>query len=125
MKVKFSVLDRQYKMFQREYEEVILKVLRKGQYILGNEVEKFESEFARFAGTRYCVGVNSGLDALILAFRALGVGDTDEVIVPANTFIASVLGITENGAIPVFVEPDKFYNLDASLIEKSITQKIH
>ena len=63
------------------------------------------------------------MDALILAFRALEIGDGDEVIVPANTFIASVLGITENGAKPVFVEPDEFYNIDAEKIEEAITDK--
>ncbi|MFY9378548.1 MAG: DegT/DnrJ/EryC1/StrS family aminotransferase, partial [Peptococcia bacterium] len=80
-------------------------------------------EVAGFIGSRYCVGLNSGLDALILAFRALEIGDGDEVIVPANTFIASVLGITENGAKPVFVEPDEFYNIDAEKIEEAITDK--
>jgi len=69
------------------------------------------------------VGLNSGLDALILAIRALGIGEGDEVIVPANTYIATILGVTENGATPVFVEPDEYYNLDPQKIEAKITSK--
>nr|WP_201029963.1 DegT/DnrJ/EryC1/StrS family aminotransferase [Kosmotoga arenicorallina] len=71
----------------------------------------------------YCVGVNSGLDALILAFRALGIGEKDEVIVPANMYIASVLGVTENRATPVFVEPDEFYNIDPAIVEDAIIKR--
>lgn len=123
MKVEFNVLDRQFKEFQEDYEAAALRALRSGWYILGQELEAFESEYAAFSEIPYCVGVNSGLDALILAIQALGIGPGDEVIVPANTFIASVLGITANGAVPVFVEPDRYYNLDASLIEQAITPR--
>jgi len=123
MKINFNVLDRQYNQFQAEYEEVALKTLRSGWYILGPEVDAFEKEFASYVGVDHAVGLNSGLDALILAFRALGIGEGDEVIAPANTYIASLLGITENHAIPILVEPDKFYNIDADAIEKSITSK--
>ena len=123
MKIEFNALDRQYKMFESEYNEAVLRVLNSGRYILGNEVQSFESKFANFLGRKYCIGLNSGLDALILAFRALNIGEGDEVIVPANTFIASIIGITENGATPIFVEPDEYYNLDVNKIEEKITKK--
>lgn len=123
MKVQSNVLDRQFKMFQKEYEEKAINVLRSGWYILGKEVSSFESEFAKYIGTNYCAGVASGLDALVLAFRALGIHEGDEVIVQGNTYIASVMGITMNGATPVFVEPNEFYNIDYSKIEDKITDK--
>ena len=123
MKVKCNVLDRQFFQYQQEYEEAALRVLRSGWYVLGNEVKQFEEEFAAFTGRKYCVGLNSGLDALIMSVRALGIGQGDEVIVQANTYIATVLGITEKGAIPVFVEPDEYYNIDADKIEAAITDK--
>lgn len=123
MQIKCNVLDRQFQMYQQEYEEAALRVLRSGWYVLGNEVKQFEEEFAAYTGRKYCVGLNSGLDALILSVRALGIGEGDEVIVPSNTYIATVLGITENGATPVFVEPDEYYNIDADKIEEAITEK--
>ncbi len=123
MQIKCNVLDRQFQMYQQEYEEAALRVLRSGWYILGNEVKQFEEEFAAYTGRKYCVGLNSGLDALIMSVRALGIGEGDEVIVQANTYIATVLGITENGATPVFVEPDEYFNLDAERIEVAITDK--
>jgi dTDP-4-amino-4,6-dideoxygalactose transaminase len=110
-------------MYQSEYEEAALRVLRSGWYVLGNEVSEFEKEFASYTGRKYCVGLNSGLDALIMSVRALGIGKGDEVIVQANTYIATVLGITENGATPVFVEPDEYFNIDATKIEEAITDK--
>ncbi|MFG6367048.1 MAG: DegT/DnrJ/EryC1/StrS family aminotransferase [Lachnospiraceae bacterium] len=123
MQIKCNVLDRQFRMYQEEYEQAALRVLRSGWYVLGNEVKQFEEEFAKFTGRKYCVGLNSGLDALILSVRALGIGSGDEVIVQANTYIATVLGITENNAVPVFVEPDEYFNMDADKIEQAITDK--
>jgi dTDP-4-amino-4,6-dideoxygalactose transaminase len=123
MNIKCNVLDRQYKMFQKEYDEAALRVLNSGWYILGKEVQQFEEEFKTRVGSKFCVGLNSGLDALILAVRALGIGKGDEVIVQANTYIATVLGITENDATPVYVEPDEYFNIDASKIEEKITSK--
>jgi len=123
MYIKFNVLDRIYERYAQELSEATDRVLKSAWYILGNEVASFEKIFSQYCGTNRCVGLNSGLDALILAIRALGIGEGDEVIVPANTYIATVLGITENGATPVFVEPDKFYNLDPNRIEASITPK--
>jgi dTDP-4-amino-4,6-dideoxygalactose transaminase len=121
--IKFNVLDRIYERYAEEFLEASERVLKSAWYILGKEVTAFEDKYAQFCGTNRCVGLNSGLDALILAIRALGIGEGDEVIVPANTYIATVLGITENGATPIFVEPDKYYNLDPEKIEASITSK--
>ncbi len=123
MKVMPNVLDRQFFMHQEEYEKKALQVLRSGWYVLGNEVKEFEKEFASYLGSKYCVGLASGLDALWMAFRILEIGEGDEVIVQGNTYIASVMGITMNGATPVFVEPDEYYNIDVSLIEEKITDK--
>lgn len=121
MKMGLAVLGRQFELYQLEYEAAALRALRSGWYVLGPEAEAFEGEFAAFTGAKYCVGLNSGLDALTLAVRALDIGPGDEVIVPANTFIATALGVTGNGAVPVFVEPDEFYNIDADRIEAAVT----
>lgn len=116
-------MDRGFYQFQEEYEQKAVEVLRSGWYVLGKELQQFEEEFAAYTGSRYCVGLASGLDALWIAFRALGIEAGDEVIVQANTYIASVMGITINGATPVFVEPDEYYNIDADKIEEKITSK--
>ena len=116
-------LDRGFYMYQSEFENKAIEVLRSGWYVLGNEVKSFEEEFATYTGAKYCVGLASGLDALWIAFRILGIGAGDEVIVQGNTYIASVMGITINGATPVFVEPDEYFNIDASKIEEKITDK--
>lgn len=123
MKINPNQLDRGYLKYKGDYDRAVIKTLESGWYILGKEVEKFENNFKEFIGSKYCVGLNSGLDSLILAFRSLNIGDGDEVIVPANTYIASVLGVTENGATPIFVEPDEFYNIDAEKIESAITDR--
>ena len=116
-------LDRAFLAYQEEFEKKAIDVLRSGWYILGNELKAFEEEFAAYVGTKYCAGVGNGLDALILAFRALGIGVGDEVIVQSNTYIASVMGATINGATPVFCEPDEFYLIDTDKIESLITDK--
>ncbi len=116
-------LDRGFFKYQREFEDKALEVLRSGWYILGNELKSFEEEFAAYTGAKHCVGLASGLDALWIAFRILGIGKGDEVIVQGNTYIASVMGITINGATPVFVEPDEYFNIDASKIEEKITDR--
>lgn len=123
MKIMPNRLDRGFYMYQEEFEKKALEVLRSGWYVLGNEVKHFEEEFTEYIGAKYCVGVASGLDALWIAFRILGIGTGDEVIVQGNTYIASVMGITINGATPVFVEPDEYYNIDASKIEEKITDR--
>lgn len=101
----YDRLDRQYQMFAKEYKEAAVRVLDSGWYVLGKELESFEREYAGYMDSRHCVGLNNGLDSLTLSLRAMGIGKGDEVIVPANTFIATVIGIVENGATPVFVEP--------------------
>ena len=123
MKIPQNRLDREFYRHQKEYERKALEVLRSGWYVLGGEVKAFEEEFAAFVGTKYCVGLASGLDALWMSFRALGVKEGDEVIVQGNTYIASVMGITMNGAKPVFVEPNSYYNMDVDKIEERITKR--
>lgn len=121
--VDFVKLKRQYDLFASEYEEAALRAMRSGWYIMGKELEAFEKRFAQYLGAKYCVGLNSGLDALTLAVRALDIGAGDEVIVPANTYIASILGVTENGATPVLIEPDEYFCIDAEKIERAITPR--
>jgi len=116
-------MDRGFYQYQKEFEEKALQVLRSGWYILGKEVCSFEEKFAAYTGSRYCVGLASGLDALWIAFRLLGIGKGDEVIVQGNTYIASVMGITINGAVPVFVEPDDHFGIDVEKIEEKITDR--
>lgn len=123
MKIMPNRLDRGFHQYQQEFEEKALEVLRSGWYVLGKEVSSFEEEFAAFVGAKYCVGVASGLDALWMAFRILGIGAGDEVIVQGNTYIASVMGITMNGATPIFVEPNEYFAIDTSKIEEKITEK--
>lgn len=111
-----------------EINEAVSRVLYNGWYLHGKENEKFETDYAAFIGTRYCIGCANGLDALILIFRAyieLGIMQQgDEVIVPANTYIATIIAITENGLIPILVEPSlNTYEIDDSRIEEVITPK--
>jgi len=114
-------LKRQYDLHADEYEKKAVEVLRSGWYVLGKEVEAFENEWAQYIGAKYCVGIASGLDALWMSFRMLGIGHGDEVIVCANAYIACVMGISINGATPIFVEPDRYDNIDADKIEAAIT----
>lgn len=123
MDIQFTDLKRVFETYQKEYEEAALRVLRSGWYVLGSELERFEREFAQYIGMRYGIGVNSGQDALILAVRALGIGKGDEIITQGNAYIASVFGITENGATPVFVEPDEFFGMNPEEIEAAITPR--
>lgn len=116
-------LGRQFSLNAAEYEQKAVEVLRSGWYILGKEVSAFEEEWASYIGSKYCVGLASGLDALWMSFRLLDIKEGDEVIVCANAYIACVMGITINGATPVFVEPDEYDNIDADAIEAVITDK--
>ena len=114
--------------YRAELIEACTKVIDSGWYIQGNECKEFEKEFAHYCGTTYAIGVANGLDALTLIFRAykeLGVmNDGDEVIVPSNTYIASILAISENNLVPILVEPDiNSYLIDPSKIEEKITSK--
>lgn len=100
------------------------RVFTRSWYIEGVEDEVFEKAFAEYCGTKYCIGVGNGLDALVMALKALGIGIGDEVIVPSNTYIATALAVTYVGATPVFVEPDiRTFNIDSSKIEAAITDK--
>lgn len=123
MNVACNRLDRGFMQYQKEFEDKALEVLRSGRYILGHEVKAFEEEFAAYLGSRHSIGVASGLDALCMAFHLLGIGPGDEVLVQGNTYIASVMAITRNGAVPVFVEPDNYYNIDAEKLKERITSK--
>jgi dTDP-4-amino-4,6-dideoxygalactose transaminase len=107
VKVPFSNLPLRFQRIHSEIESALDTVLKRQQFIKGPQVDQFETQFARFTGSRFCVSVHSGTDALILGIRALGIGPGDEVIVPVNTFIATALGASENGAKPVFVDIDK------------------
>ncbi len=110
------------KLFDK-YKETFDSFLQSGWFVLGGQVAKFEEEFARFNGTKHCIGVASGLDALILAIDAFKFPKDSEIIVPANTYIATILAIVRNGFKPVLVEPDIVtYNIDPSKIEEKITK---
>lgn len=126
--VPFNSLEDVTNSFEPELSEAILRVVKSGWYLLGNEVKKFESAFAEFCGVKHCIAVANGLDALILIMRAykeLGLlHDGDEVIVPANTYIASILAVNANNLVPVPVEPRlDTYLIDPDEIEKAITKK--
>ena len=114
--------------YRAELIEACTKVIDSGWYIQGNEHSEFEKEFAEYCGTKYAIGVANGLDALILILRAykeMGIlQNGDEVIVPSNTYIASILAISENNLVPVLVEPNiNTYLMDPSKIEEKITFK--
>lgn len=107
-----------------EIEKVLHKVIKSGWYILGTEVDLFEKEFAEYCGTEHCIGVANGLDALTIILKAYEIGEGDEVIVPSNTYIASILSVSANGAVPILVEPDiASYNIDPKKIEEKITSR--
>lgn len=122
--VSFLNLKALTEELRSELDEAVGRVLDSGLYILGPEVEKFEEEFAAYVGARYCVGVASGLDALHLALRAMGIGPGDEVVVPSNTYIATWLAVSSTGATPVAVEPrETTFNIDVDRIESAVTTR--
>lgn len=124
MKVPFLELTSTYLELKEEIDAAVAGVMSKGHYILGSEVEAFEEEFARYIGVEHCVGVASGLDALILSLRAYRIGPGDEVIVPSNTYVASALAVSHVGAQVKFVEPDPAtHNIDPAGIEKAVTAR--
>jgi dTDP-4-amino-4,6-dideoxygalactose transaminase len=121
--IEYENLQKVNENIFEKYQDSFDKFLKSGWYILGSQVEKFEKEFANFCNTGYCVGVASGLDALILALDAFDFPKDSEVIVPSNTYIATILAIIRSGLKPVLVEPDiKTYNLDPAKIEEKITK---
>ncbi|MDX6446412.1 MAG: hypothetical protein QOH71_3486 [Blastocatellia bacterium] len=124
MNVPFLDLKAQYRELQEQLDAAYHRVAESSRFVLGPEVEKFESEFADYCGARHCVGVGNGLDALHVIFRAANIGPGDEVIVPSNTYIATWLAVSYAGATPVPVEPDeRTYNLDPDKIAAAVTSR--
>jgi dTDP-4-amino-4,6-dideoxygalactose transaminase len=126
--ISFLDLKKINDSFEPRLSGAIKRVLDSGWYLLGNEVKSFENEYSEFLGARHCIGVANGLDALRLilnAYKEMGLmKEGDEIIVPANTYIASILAITDNRLIPVLVEPDiNTYNIDPYKIEQAITKR--
>ncbi len=124
MKVPFVSFRPMERELDKEIRQAFERVLSNSWYIEGKEDEAFEEAFASFCGTKYCVGVGNGLDALMLALKALGIGKGDEVIVPANTYIATALAVSYVGAVPVLADPDeRTFNIDPKLIEQAVTDR--
>ncbi len=124
MTIPFVDLKIQYQSIKKQIDAAISEVITNTRFIQGKEVALFEQEFATFLGATYCIGVNSGTDALILGIRALELHPGDEVIVPVNTFIATALGVSENKLKPVFVDMDpEDYGMDLRDLEKKMTSK--
>jgi len=124
MEVLFNDFKKTLADINPEIGEAIKRVLDSGWYILGKEVETFENKYAEFNGTKYCIGVGNGLEALHIALKSLGVGKGDEVILPSNTYIATVMAVSYLDATPVFVEPRiETYNINPDLIQEKITTK--
>lgn len=122
--IEYENLKKANAPFLREFEKAAKKTIDSGWYILGNNVKKFEEDFASYIGRKFCVGVASGLDALTLSIMAYGFQKNSEIIVPSNTYIATILSIINAGMKPVLVEPDiNTYNINPSLIEEKITKK--
>ena len=124
MKIPFVTFKAMEKELDSALRKSFEKVYMNSWYIEGKEDEAFEKAFAKYCGTKYCIGCGNGLDALMLSLKALGIGAYDEVIVPSNTYIATALAVTYVSAKPVFVEPDiRTYNIDLSRIEEKITNR--
>lgn len=122
--IKFLDLEKINNRFRKEIDERIKNILDKGWYLQGEENDKFSKHFAEYCGVKYVLGVANGLDALRLIIKASGFGEGDEIIVPANTYIATILAISDNGCTPVLVEPNiNTYNIDPDKIEAAITPK--
>lgn len=122
--IPFLELRPTYVELKEEIDAAVARVLDSGYYLLGREIEDFEREYAQYTGSRHCVGIGNGLDALQIALRAMGVGPGDEVIVPSNTYIATWLAVSGVGATPVPVEPDeRTYNIDPARIEQALTSR--
>jgi dTDP-4-amino-4,6-dideoxygalactose transaminase len=121
--VPFFDLRRQYETIRYELEPTVLDALSSTEYILGAEVQRFEGEWAAFCGTDHAVGVASGTAALGLAYQALGISDGDEVVVPANTFIATILPLVRRGARPVLVDCDEYGLIDVESAAAAVTRR--
>src|SRR5580692_7393254 len=124
MKVPFLELKPTYAELRADFDAAYHRVMDSGWYLLGNEIESFETEFAKYCEAKHCIGVGNGLEALHLILRAYGIGEGDEVIVPSNTYIATLLAVSYAGARPVPVEPDpRTYNIDPAAIEAAVTPR--
>lgn len=124
MKVPFVSFQPMHSLLKKEVIEAFETFYDSYWYVLGKKLEKFELEYAAFNEVKYSLGVSNGLDALFLSLKALGISKDDEIIIPANTYIATALSVTYLGAKPIFTEPNsKTYNIDVKLIENSITSK--
>lgn len=124
MKVPFASFLPMHNELRKELDAAYNKVIDKSYFIQGEECTKFEKEFAEYCGVKYCVGVATGLDALVLILKAMGISKGDEVILPSNTYIATALAVSYAGADPVFVEPVlETFNIDVDRIETKITEK--
>jgi dTDP-4-amino-4,6-dideoxygalactose transaminase len=123
MQIPFVDLSAQYRAIQSEVHAALQEVLSQSNFILGKPVEEFERAFAAYVGAAHGIGVSNGLDALRLALRALDIGVGDEVIVPANTYIATALAVSAQGAKPVLVDCDATYEIDVTQIEAAITPR--
>ena len=122
--IQYENLHNLNKEFEIKFREKLNSFLEKGWYVLGNEVQEFEEKFAEYCNAKYCIGVANGLDALELALLSFGFPSNSEIIVPSNTYIATILAIINSGHIPVLVEPNiHTYNIDETLIENAITEK--
>ena len=122
--IEYENLGKVNQSFFEEYKKDFADSLEKGWYILGDRVKRFEYEFASYIGTKHCIGVASGLDALLLSLKALNPERDSEIITPSNTYIATILSIVQAGLKPILVEPDiRSYNIDPSRIEEKITPK--
>lgn len=124
MKVPFSTAAFMHNEIRDKLDDAYKKVIDRSWFILGTECREFEKEYAAYTGTKYCIGTASGLDAICLILKAMGIGKGDEVIVPSNTFIATALAVSHTGAEPVFAEPEiSTYNINPNHIEEKITEK--
>ncbi len=125
--IKFLDLHKINARFETQFQEQFQQFLDSGYYILGKQVSNFETQYANYCGTRHCIGTSNGLDSLILIFKGyktIGLlKENDEILVPANTYIATILSVIHSGLKPVFIEPDSnTYNISTLDIEKKITK---
>jgi len=123
MKVKFNDLSRIHQLVSKNIEKEISKIVKNSSFILGDKVEEFENNFSNFTNSKYTISCANGTDAIELVLRSFGINKGDEVLIPANTFIATALAVTRVGAQPIFYDSDKFYLSDISSLEKRITKK--
>lgn len=124
MRIKYFDLTREYRSINKNIDKKIKEVLNNGNFILGEELEKFEKEWANYLGVKYAIGVGSGTDALFLSLKVLGIGEGDEVILPSFTFIATALAVSYTGATPIFADINQdTINVDPQDIERKITSR--